>query len=194
MIITDESVKKAEQVEVTSESLDTCQASLERIVSSGPLPAGTHLPSVLVCTHSGMRVYMYVRTRACMCTCMYTYSKCVVCTVSETFPKILYVEIIIRKYFCVCVERFRMFPQSFEKDDDTNGHIDFITAASVSTCNKNNEQFTVKCTRVHHIQFVENENNVERVYTACAIPGLPLHMVLKCLMTVFFLVVQRKAP
>ena len=25
-----------------------------------------------------------------------------------------------------------MFPQSFEKDDDSNGHIDFITAASVS--------------------------------------------------------------
>ena len=26
-----------------------------------------------------------------------------------------------------------MSPQSFEKDDDSNGHIDFITAASVST-------------------------------------------------------------
>jgi hypothetical protein len=29
--------------------------------------------------------------------------------------------------------RLRVEPQSFEKDDDTNGHIDFITAASVST-------------------------------------------------------------
>lgn len=26
-----------------------------------------------------------------------------------------------------------MSPQSFEKDDDSNGHIDFITAASVRT-------------------------------------------------------------
>lgn len=26
----------------------------------------------------------------------------------------------------------RMFPVTFEKDDDSNGHIDFITAASVS--------------------------------------------------------------
>ena len=25
-----------------------------------------------------------------------------------------------------------MFPQEFEKDDDSNGHIDFITSASVS--------------------------------------------------------------
>ena len=24
-----------------------------------------------------------------------------------------------------------MFPQEFEKDDDSNGHIDFITSASV---------------------------------------------------------------
>ncbi len=27
--------------------------------------------------------------------------------------------------------RFRMMPESFEKDADENGHIDFITAASV---------------------------------------------------------------
>ena len=26
-----------------------------------------------------------------------------------------------------------MMPQMFEKDDDTNGHIDYITAAAVST-------------------------------------------------------------
>ena len=26
-----------------------------------------------------------------------------------------------------------MFPQEFEKDDDSNGHVDFITSASVST-------------------------------------------------------------
>ena len=25
-----------------------------------------------------------------------------------------------------------LFPQEFEKDDDSNGHIDFITSASVS--------------------------------------------------------------
>ncbi len=30
-------------------------------------------------------------------------------------------------------ERLIMSPQSFEKDDDSNGHIDFITAASVSS-------------------------------------------------------------
>ena len=29
-------------------------------------------------------------------------------------------------------DRLRMVPQSFEKDDDANGHIDFITAVSVS--------------------------------------------------------------
>lgn len=29
-------------------------------------------------------------------------------------------------------EMLRMFPVTFEKDDDSNGHIDFITAASVS--------------------------------------------------------------
>lgn len=29
-------------------------------------------------------------------------------------------------------EMLRMFPVTFEKDDDGNGHIDFITAASVS--------------------------------------------------------------
>ena len=29
-------------------------------------------------------------------------------------------------------ERLAMDSQSFEKDDDSNGHIDFITAASVS--------------------------------------------------------------
>jgi len=28
--------------------------------------------------------------------------------------------------------KFKMFPESFEKDEDSNGHIDFITAASVS--------------------------------------------------------------
>ena len=28
-----------------------------------------------------------------------------------------------------------MFPQEFEKDDDSNGHIDFITSASVSYYN-----------------------------------------------------------
>ncbi len=28
--------------------------------------------------------------------------------------------------------RLKVTPQSFEKDDDANGHIDFITAASVS--------------------------------------------------------------
>ena len=29
--------------------------------------------------------------------------------------------------------KFKMIPESFEKDDDENGHIDFITAASVRT-------------------------------------------------------------
>ena len=29
-------------------------------------------------------------------------------------------------------DKLRMFPQSFEKDDDSNGHIDFISAAAVS--------------------------------------------------------------
>ena len=31
----------------------------------------------------------------------------------------------------VLPELLRMFPLQFEKDDDSNGHIDFITAASV---------------------------------------------------------------
>ena len=31
-----------------------------------------------------------------------------------------------------------MHPLSFEKDDDSNGHIDFITASSVSQLNINN--------------------------------------------------------
>ena len=29
-------------------------------------------------------------------------------------------------------ERLKVYPQDFEKDDDSNGHIDFVTAASVS--------------------------------------------------------------
>lgn len=28
-------------------------------------------------------------------------------------------------------DKLRVFPQEFEKDDDSNGHIDFVTAASV---------------------------------------------------------------
>ena len=41
----------------------------------------------------------------------------------------LYLEISI----CLSIlETFTMRPLSFEKDDDENGHIDFITAASVS--------------------------------------------------------------
>lgn len=34
-------------------------------------------------------------------------------------------------HFCSDVPA--MFPQEFEKDDDSNGHIDFITSASVSS-------------------------------------------------------------
>ena len=36
------------------------------------------------------------------------------------------------KYCCSIVFQ-KMAPLSFEKDDDENGHIDFITAASVSS-------------------------------------------------------------
>lgn len=32
----------------------------------------------------------------------------------------------------ICSGHLKLVPQSFEKDDDSNGHIDFITAASVS--------------------------------------------------------------
>ena len=32
-------------------------------------------------------------------------------------------------------QRLKVFPQEFEKDDDANGHIDFVTAASVSCVN-----------------------------------------------------------
>ena len=38
-----------------------------------------------------------------------------------------------------------MSPLSFEKDDDENGHIDFITAASVSNHVDLCDTFTVKC-------------------------------------------------
>ena len=41
-------------------------------------------------------------------------------------------QIILGNIISICLETFTMRPLSFEKDDDENGHIDFMTAASVS--------------------------------------------------------------
>ena len=37
-------------------------------------------------------------------------------------------------YSASILDCLKMYPLVFEKDDDANGHIDFITAASVSVC------------------------------------------------------------
>ena len=53
-----------------------------------------------------------------------------------------------------------MSPLSFEKDDDENGHIDFITAASVSNHVELCDTFSMKCGMWQNIT---NTNDTECV-------------------------------
>ena len=57
-----------------------------------------------------------------------------------------------------------MHPLSFEKDDDSNGHIDFITASSVSQLNINNyNHYQLNINNYNHYQL--NINNYNHYYT-----------------------------